>query len=470
MSRARIVAFAGIVVVATVWLSSVGCSSPSREEAWAYEVQVGADAAQLRLQAELPAGVARELSVNRGAEPFVHDVVLVDGEDSISLARRQDSWWIPESQEGPYLIRWTFDLAAAAAAMRHPRRALQVPGGYLSPPSAWLLRPMRFFKDTPVHLRVAEDSRPYFATGLHGGVERGSHRFMSGQMAGLTYTALGRFSSHRFAVRDAVLQVVVFDIGERIDPPGAAAWVAEAAAAVADWYGGLPVSEAMVFIVPRGHGVGHGTALGRGGAAVLLPVARNDTIESLRQDWVLVHELVHFAFPQVAERHHWIEEGLATYVEPLVRWRVGLIDEDQFWTDLVRGLPQGLPKANDRGLDHTATWGRTYWGGALFCFLADLEIIRRSEGRLRLRDALSAIVASGGNFCEDWDISVALRTGDRSLGFEVLEPLYQAMKADPYPVDLPAIWDRLGVRVRGREVRYDDDAPEAWIRRAIDAR
>ena len=40
-------------------------------------------------------------------------------------------------------------------------------------------------------------------------------------------------------------------------------------------------------------------------------------------DWIITHEMVHLAFPSVAEKHHWIEEGLATYVEPVARARVG---------------------------------------------------------------------------------------------------------------------------------------------------
>ena len=37
----------------------------------------------------------------------------------------------------------------------------------------------------------------------------------------------------------------------------------------------------------------------------------------------MTHELVHAAFPDVAEEHHWIEEGIATYVEPIARVQIG---------------------------------------------------------------------------------------------------------------------------------------------------
>lgn len=114
---------------------------------------------------------------------------------------------------------------------------------------------------------------------------------------------------------------------------------------------------------------------GEGGAWVLTPSALWASLASascsgatepddLRRDWVVAHELVHLGFPSVDESHHWMEEGLATYVEPIARARAGQLLAAKVWSDLVEGLPQGLPAPGDRGLDHTPTWGRTYWGGA----------------------------------------------------------------------------------------------------------
>ena len=73
-----------------------------------------------------------------------------------------------------------------------------------------------------------------------------------------------------------------------------------------------------------------------------------------------MHELTHLAFPSVPARHRWIEEGLATYVEPIARAQAGLLDHATAWSELRRGLPKGLPAPGDGGLDHTPTWGRTF--------------------------------------------------------------------------------------------------------------
>jgi predicted metalloprotease with PDZ domain len=166
----------------------------------------------------------------------------------------------------------------------------------------------------------------------------------------------------------------------------------------------------------------------------------------------------------------WLEEGLATYVEPLARARAGLLSDERVWRSFLRGMPNGLPRAGDRGLDHTPTWGRRYWGGAIFCLLADLEIRRRTDNRRSLDDAVRGIVAAGGNIAVRWPLARALAEGDRATGVPVLTELHAKMGAAPVPVDLEGLWKRLGVSLRGRSVAFDDTAPLAAVRRAMTSR
>jgi hypothetical protein len=57
--------------------------------------------------------------------------------------------------------------------------------------------------------------------------------------------------------------------------------------------------------------------------------------------------------------------------------------------------------------------------------------------------------------------------GDNAIGMAVLVPLYQKMKADPYPIDLEALWASLGVILQNEQVIYDDDAPMANVRKSL---
>lgn len=246
-------------------------------------------------------------------------------------------------------------------------------------------------------------------------------------------------------------------------------WIANAARAVTKYYGRFPVDHLAIRIrAVAGDRIGSGNTFGtRDGGVITASVGRSTTATHFNSDWLMTHEMVHLAFPSVADEHHWIEEGLATYVEPIARVKIGNLSARQVWSDVVRDLPQGLPEADDRGLDFTHTWGRTYWGGALFCLLADLEIHRRTANAKGLEDALRGILEAGGSIAEDWDLERALRTGDRATGVPVLEELYSQMRDAPHPVDLDQLWRQLGIERRGETLVLHDDAPLAAVRKSI---
>ncbi|MGA3300277.1 MAG: hypothetical protein ABSD87_09345 [Candidatus Acidiferrales bacterium] len=245
-------------------------------------------------------------------------------------------------------------------------------------------------------------------------------------------------------------------------------WVQWSAEAVAGYYGRFPVPHTSLRIIPTsGAGVRGGRTWGDHGSHISIHVGADTTWSDFANDWMLPHEMIHLAFPDVDDRHHWIEEGISVYVEPFARVRAHHMDVNQMWFEVVRDMPKGLPGPGDEGLDHTHTWGRTYWGGALFCLLADIEIHEKTNNQKGLQDALRGILDAGGNIQQEWDLQKALEVGDRATGVAVLVPLYEEMKDQPHPVDLPAIWAKLGIERDGDKVRFLDSAPEAKIREAI---
>jgi hypothetical protein len=247
-------------------------------------------------------------------------------------------------------------------------------------------------------------------------------------------------------------------------------WIVASACAVTTYYGRFPVKRLHLLIVPvvGRRGVLSGRTQGYGGASTKIFVGQLATEEDLMRDWVMTHEMVHLAFPSVAVEHHWIEEGIATYVEPIARVEAGNLEPRYVWRDLVEGLPKGLPQTGDQGLDRTHTWGRTYWGGALFCTLADVRIRRRTSNRYGLQEALRAILGTGANIETSWPLERALMVGDKATGTSVLTELYQQMRAKAVQCDLARLWDNLGVEPFG-EISFNDQAPLAAVRRAITA-
>ena len=248
------------------------------------------------------------------------------------------------------------------------------------------------------------------------------------------------------------------------------AWVQHAAEAVAAYYGRYPRPRAHLRILPfHGHGVHGGQTFGSDGGFIRIRVGIETTAEELARDWMLTHEMVHLAFPSMDDQHHWLEEGLATYVEPIARIQAGQMTSESMWSDLVRDMPKGQPEDGDLGLDHTHTWGRTYWGGALFCFVADVEIRKKTRNLKGLQDAMRAILDAGGDITEDWSIEKALKAGDSAVGASVLWPLYFDWRDKPAHVDLATLWAGLGVLPAPGGLQFDDKAPLAAIRKAITA-
>ena len=247
-------------------------------------------------------------------------------------------------------------------------------------------------------------------------------------------------------------------------------WVQRAADAVVAYYGRYSVPHLTLQIRSfDGRGVRGGQTFSRYGGFVRIAVGTQTSEDDLNSDWMLTHEMVHLNFPNMQDRHHWIEEGIATYVEPIARIQAGQFNASRMWFELVRDMPKGLPQSGDEGLDHTRTWGRTYWGGALFCFLADVEIRKQTQNKKGLQDALRGILNAGGDMRYDWPIEKALQTGDRAVGVEVLLKLYEQMRDRPMQVDLDSLWKQLGIRVENGAARFNGDAPLANIREAISA-
>ncbi len=245
-------------------------------------------------------------------------------------------------------------------------------------------------------------------------------------------------------------------------------WLDLGIRAITAYYGKFPTAGTLITveIVPDSREI-HGTTYGA--RRIQLRVGSEVDSARLRVDWTLTHELFHLAFPTLEDRYNWAQEGLSTYLEPLARARLGQLKPEKVWSDLVSGLPQGLPLSSDSGLNSTPTWGRTYWGGCLFWLMADLEIRERTHGKKSLDDAIRKILAEGGNGSNLWTFDRVIEVGDRETGVPVLRELHEKLASHPGTIDLEALWKRLGVKRSGDTVTLEKLAPLAQIRSAMTA-
>jgi hypothetical protein len=279
-------------------------------------------------------------------------------------------------------------------------------------------------------------------------------------------------SSQTLQIGGASLQIDFADGALDLSPEQVLPWIQRAASAVTVYYGRFPVARARILIVPvpDRHGILQGTTWGdmRGFPRFTrIRLGQHTTEKELTEDWTMTHELVHMAFPSLPDDQHWMEEGLATYIEPIARVQAGELSANQVWQDMTDSMSKGEPEPGDQGLDKTHTWGRTYWGGALFCLVADVHIREQTHNRKGLQDALRAIVAAGGVIDEDWPLKKALEIGDKATGTTILTDQYKLWGDSPTTVNLAKLWSDLGVGAGSNGTVFNPKASLANIRDAI---
>ena len=287
-----------------------------------------------------------------------------------------------------------------------------------------------------------------------------------------------RLFSHRaFAADDtytvqigqSTIDVTVQGELEGMTPAELKDFITSSARGVAAYFGRFPLPHARLMVhVNGGRGIDDGHASPGPVPTIHIGLGSQTTRASLQDDWVLVHEMTHLGFPDVDGPHKWMSEGFATYIEPIERVRNGSLNIQKFWADLVKDLPKGIPDADDNGFDQTHSWASTYWGGALFWFLTDVQIRAVTANKKGLEDVMRAINHEGGDMHESWSLEMFLRVSDGEIGSPVMSRMYDQWARRRGTVNLDAIWKRLGIASAGYpRVTFDDSAPLAGARRAI---
>jgi hypothetical protein len=427
---------------------------------WLYELTASTDGRELHVEATLPPTRAL-LVVGDGAQPFVRDVELRDG------AGWRPAKGLPSCPAG-CAVRYRFLLGDAASRANDVDVAQAFGAALVAPASTWALRPA---DAAAVSVRMHWQGPGVFLSGAPPARD-GTEATFESVDTGLDDTPLSGFGGwdvRTVQLPDQPTLALGIAPGKRaMTDDQVTDWVKLSAEPLAAYFGRLAAERPLVLVVPGEGDEINGMTLGSGGVSVLLHVGPSLEYKRAIADWVATHELVHANLPAFGYPHEWFEEGLATYVEPVARVRIGRLPPDTMWHDLIEGLPNGLPAAGDEGLEKTHTWGRTYWGGAMFCLMADVAIREHTRGRRSLDDAIRAIAGMGAGGAVRVDLPRALATADSATGTSVLQDLYREFAAQPGTVDLAAQWKTLGVSLRGDgKVAYDDAAPLAWIRKGI---
>ncbi|GLQ51888.1 hypothetical protein ACFFJT_18275 [Dyella flava] len=282
------------------------------------------------------------------------------------------------------------------------------------------------------------------------------------------FNRLKQSTELRFAVAGGNISVAIAGNASPLDKLRIEAWVRRGASAISAYFGRFSVENwGLLVTLNDGDHIGPATTWGHPSSITHINLGRNVSDSALRDDWVMVHEMTHLALPRVPQRSAWFMEGNATYVEPIARAQRGQLTPQEVWRWAVDDMPKGQPRDGDEGLDHTHTWGRTYWGGAMYWLLAEIAIYKSSGGRYRLQDALRAINRKSGGNTSFWSVEQTTFVGDAAVHGNALESLYRAQKDRPVTVDLTDVLQQLGISEVDGAIRFDDRAPLAGLRRSV---
>ncbi len=293
----------------------------------------------------------------------------------------------------------------------------------------------------------------------------------------LGYTILGDLVRDRFTHAGTRFDVVTLDAEIACTQRDVRRWLEDASDSVALLFDGkFPRERMQVVIVPVDGGGGgtvyFGMASRGGGPAIFVLLDDEATGERLPGGWTTVHEMLHHGMPFI--RGAWMGEGWVSYYTELQRTRMGHRSEEDGWNALhdafARGKRGGRMMTLRETSDHmrdTFAFQRVYWGGAAIAFLLDVELRIRSGNERSLDDAIEHLRTCCGDADERWDAQALLEELDRWYG----EPIFtqiadeQLDSRDFPPVD--EAMARLGISVGVGELVFDDDHPNAEIRRAI---
>ena len=381
-------------------------------------------------------------------------------------------------------LHYSVDLAAAVAAQAETARIiLHQENNVLMSSGVWLWRPRRLPEDADVVIQFdlpdgMQVSVPWQR--VTGESTMPTFRLDRTPIEWRDLTAFGYFEARNVEVGGTTLRMAVLDA----DMPASTAdmddWIREAASAVSTLYGRFPLQHPQVLVVPIGEqseAVPWAQVLRGGGAAAHFFVDQNRPLSEFRADWTATHELSHMLLPYVGRGDAWLSEGLASYYQNVLRARAGMVSEEIAWQKLYAGFERGRRGTSGKSLADVSknmrengAYMRVYWSGAAIALMADVELRRRSAGRMSLDVAMAELADCCLPGDRTWSAKEVFARLDEITDSNVFMTLYrQNINATHFP-DVDKTSARLGITERSGRLHLSSKQDALTRRAAIMSR
>jgi hypothetical protein len=247
------------------------------------------------------------------------------------------------------------------------------------------------------------------------------------------FGAFGRFDHQTFSV--AGVGVEVTRLGPRPTDDDIRHWLDRAIRTTASVGERFPREQVHFMVVPvRGppDEVLFGMVRRGGGTSVLLVPSPDASVAELEGNWVAVHELSHLWLPPLRAKDRWVSEGIATYLQEVLRARCRLQSSERAWSRLLDGFERGRRSGTGRTLtgeslsmNRTGTYHRVYWAGTAFALELDVRLREASNGEMTLLRAISDAQHTWGSGAQPVAASVFLGALQEASGATFIEALAQ---------------------------------------------
>lgn len=289
------------------------------------------------------------------------------------------------------------------------------------------------------------------------------------------HVAFGRFVERTIEVPGGALDVVLLEGFSDAERHLVDAWLANAGRVVSLVTGQFPAVRAQVIVMPStasGSEIRFGHTGRSGGASIVLFTPAEVSLEMLQDDWIAIHEFSHLLHPFVVRPDAWLSEGLATYLQEVLRVRSGMLGAGEAWRRLYEGAQRGRDARGNlaeesRRMAHSFNYQTVYWAGAAVALMADVELRRRSGGRQSLDSALAGLATRVDLLATPATAESLIAALDAAAGAPVFREITARYLADKQMPDLTALYRQLGLIDARGQLQRQPHAPLAWVRDAI---
>jgi hypothetical protein len=378
-------------------------------------------------------------------------------------------------------LHYTVNLEAAVAAQAGTERVILHQGdNVLMSSGVWLWRPARIPDNTSVELQFdlpegMQVSVPWQRIRQESALP--GFRLDRTPIEWRDLTAFGYFEARDVRAGGAILRMAVLDADEPANSDDMSGWIHEAASAVSALYGRFPLQHPQVLVVPIGaqsEAVPWAQVLRGGGTAAHFFIDQNRPLSEFRNDWTATHELSHMLLPYVGRGDAWLSEGFASYYQNVLRARAGMVSEQVAWQKLYAGFGRGRRDSGDKTLAYVSAnmresggYMRVYWSGAAIAMMADVELRRRSKGRLSLDIAMAELAKCCLPGDRTWSAKEVFSRLDLITGDDVFMSLYKQNVNSRHFPEISDTSAQLGITEREDRLHLSSAEDALALRAAI---